>query len=96
MKKWNMQKIIIGFEFIESEKNGNLLKNALMTVFTNFGIQNKILSLRFDNASSNAKCIDYIFESRCLDFLLKIFSMFDAYVMYSTCVFKMVLKHYLT
>ncbi|KAJ8441089.1 hypothetical protein Cgig2_000350 [Carnegiea gigantea] len=72
-EKWNMQKRIIGFEVIEIEKNGYLLKNALMTVFTNFGIQNKILSLGVDNASSNTKCIDYMFESRCLDFLIKDF-----------------------
>ena len=72
-EKRSMQKRIIGFEVIESEKNGYLLKNALMTVFTNFGIQNKILSLGVDNASSNTKCIDYMFESRCLDFLVKDF-----------------------
>jgi len=72
-EKWNIQKRIIDFEVIESEKNGYLLKNALMTVFTNFGIQNKIVSLGVDNASSNTKCIDYMFESRCLDFLVKDF-----------------------
>ena len=68
-----MQKRNIGFEVIEIEKNGYLLKNALMTVFANFGIQNKLLSLGVDNASSNTKCIDYMFESRCLDFLVKDF-----------------------
>jgi len=33
-----MQKIIIGFEVIESDKNGYLIKNALMIVVMNFGI----------------------------------------------------------
>ena len=67
-----------------------------MTVFSNFGIQNKILSLGVDNASNNTKCIDYMFESKCIDFLVKVFFMFDVDVMNSTCVFRMVLKRYLT
>ena len=44
-----------------------------MTVFSNFGSQNKILSLGVDDASNNTICIDYIFESRCIDFLVKDF-----------------------
>jgi len=69
-----MQKRIIDFEVVERDKNGYLIKKkTLTTVFTNFGIQNKILSLGVDSASNNTKCIDYMFESRCLDFLVKYF-----------------------
>ena len=77
-----MQSRIIGFEIIKSNKNGYLIKNALMAVFTIFGFQNKILSLGVDNESNNTKSIDL--RADVLISILKIFFIFDVCVIYST------------
>jgi len=66
-----MQKKIIDFEIIENDKNEYLRRNRFMTVFTNFGIQNKILSLQKNKILSLG--VDNASGSRCLDFLVKDF-----------------------
>ena len=55
--KWNINKKILSFKLLEFLHTTSVISNAIMTTILYYGIQNKILSIAFDNASNNTAAI---------------------------------------
>ena len=93
--KWNMQKRIIGFDVIKHDKNGYLIKKLWWLFLRILLFKTKFFCLVLTMPLTILNALVTCLKADVLIFLLKIFFMFDVYVIYSTCVFRMVLKHYL-
>lgn len=55
---WVLQKRIIGFRLCPYPHNANAIFSTIMEVFTLYGIENKVLTITFDNASANNAAIN--------------------------------------
>ena len=55
---WNLQKRIIDFRNIEYPHNAQNIFLSIMNVLQEFGIQNNIFSITFDNVTNNTAAIE--------------------------------------
>nr|GEW64826.1 zinc finger BED domain-containing protein RICESLEEPER 2-like [Tanacetum cinerariifolium] len=55
---WQMMKRVISFEECSSPHTGGALFKTLIKVFTNFNLEDKVMSITLDNASNNTSAMD--------------------------------------
>nr|GEX96913.1 zinc finger BED domain-containing protein RICESLEEPER 2-like [Tanacetum cinerariifolium] len=66
---WKMMKRVIAFEDFLSPHSGSALAKTLRNVFVNLNMENKIMSITLDNASSNTSAtgVEFLIESISTD-----------------------------
>ena len=54
---WNLQKRILDFQNIEFSHNSQAIFISMMSALQEYGVQNNIFSITFDNATNNTTAI---------------------------------------
>ena len=60
---WQLNKRIIAFQAFDFPHSGHQISNIIYQTACNFGIQNKIMSITFDNASNNNVAVGLLKDS---------------------------------
>ena len=60
---WQLNKRIIAFRAFDFPHSGHQISNIIYQTACNFGIQNKIMSITFDNASNNNVAVGLLKDS---------------------------------